>query len=316
MHSVLVAGDIHPAGVALLKATPGLSVDWVRTMDLDALGPGLPAAEAVLWRTQPLGPETLDKAPRLRLVSRYGVGLDAIDLPALAARGIALATVGDVNSRSVAEHTILMMLAAARRLVRHDAALRGGNWDLRDRLETDDLFGRRLLVIGFGRIGRLVAGLAQAIGLEVAVHDPFCPPEAVTAAGYRAEPHLDAALGRAEVLTVHVPATGAGPLIGAAELARLPAGALVINTARGGLIDETALARAIAAGHLGGAGFDVFTEEPPGPDSALLGDDRIVLSPHNAGLTEGCARRMSLQAARNIVDFFAGTPDPRMLVAL
>jgi D-3-phosphoglycerate dehydrogenase / 2-oxoglutarate reductase len=314
MPNVLVAGQIHRTGVDLLRSTAGLTVDYVEGVSVEAYRPFVPHADAILIRTQPLPAEVIAQAPLLQVVSRHGVGYDAVDVAALNSRRIPLAVVGDVNSRSVAEHTMMLLLASARRLIRYDRSVRTGEWRYRDSLEAVELDGKRLLIVGFGRIGRRVARMAAAFGLICAAHDPFQDGEAIRAAGVEPVTDLLAGLAEADFVTVHIPKSGAVALIGASELSRMKPGAIIVNTARGGLVDEAALVAAIRAGRIGGAALDVFAEEPPAPGLDLLGEDRLILTPHCAGLTEECAARMAVAAARNILDHFAGRLDPTLVV--
>ena len=159
---VLVAGKIHAAGIALLKQRPDVVVDLVEAVTTDAYLPHLANADAILIRTQPMTAVEIALAPKLQIVSRHGVGFDAVDVNALNARKIPLAVVGDVNSRAVAEHTLMLMLTAARRTVAHHVASTTGNWNERNRFDSTELDGKSLLVLGFGRIGRRVAELAKA----------------------------------------------------------------------------------------------------------------------------------------------------------
>jgi D-3-phosphoglycerate dehydrogenase / 2-oxoglutarate reductase len=258
--------------------------------------------------------EAIRKAAHLKIVSRHGVGCDSVDVEALNRRRIPLAVTGDVNSRTVAEHTMLLLLAAAKRLLRYDASVRTADWNYRNSLHAAELDGKRLLIVGFGRIGRHVARMAAPFGLHCLVHDPFQPDVTIRAAGCEPVADLHAGLAVADFVTVHIPKTEDGALLGSFELARMRPNTIVVNTARGGLIDEAALAAALRDGRIGGAGLDVFESEPPPPDHDLLADPRVVLTPHSAGLTQECAARMAVAAAQNILDFFAGRLDPSLVV--
>jgi D-3-phosphoglycerate dehydrogenase len=315
MPHVLVAGRIHEAGLDLLGRTEGFTVEVVDEVSTESYAPRVGGADAVLIRTQPMPANVIAKAGRLKIVSRHGVGYDAVDVEALNRRGIPLAVVGDVNTRSVAEHTLtlMLMLALAKRTLAYDAAVRDGDWGFRNSLEAIELNGRTLLVIGFGRIGRAVGALATAFGMRVLAYDPLLSASAIEAAGAEAAKRLDDALGEADVVTIHMPGNGR-TLLGAAELARLKPTALIINTARGGIVDEAALAAALAQGRLGGAALDVFACEPPAAGQPLSRSTRTVLTPHAAALTQEGAARMSFDAARNIIEFFAGRIDPKLVV--
>ncbi len=314
MPHVLVAGRIHPAGKALLSETPGITFDLVDDVSTASYAPLVGRADAILIRTQPMPATVIADAPRLQIVSRHGVGYDAVDLAALNARGIPLTIVGDVNSGAVAEHTVMLLLALAKRAVIYDAAVRHGGWNRRNAFEATELAGKTLLLFGFGRIGRQVAQFASALGMRVLVHDVAVAAADVQAAG--AIPVSDAASGlsNADYVSVHMPRTGDRPQIGAAEMALMKPSAFIVNTARGGIVDEDALADAIEAGRLAGAGLDVFVDEPPAAGNRLLASDKVIVSPHVAGLTAECTERMSVAAVRNIIDFFAGRLDPGLVV--
>lgn len=314
MPHVLVAGKIHEVGLNLLRSAPGVTLEVIDEVSTATYAPKLPLADALLIRTQPLPGSVVATAPRLKIVSRHGVGYDAVDVPALDARGIALAIVGDVNSRPVAEHAFALLLALAKRVTSFDAATRGEGWDTRNGFSASELWGKTLFVVGFGRIGRIVASMATAFGMEVLTYDPFLNGDAVSSQGATLVESIAEGLQKADVVSLHVPKAEGKPLIGAAELALMRPTAFIINTARGDLIDEDALADALDRGSLAGAGLDVFAQEPLARGSRLLGSERAILTPHSAALTQECAVRMSEAAAKNIIDFFAGTLDPRLVV--
>jgi D-3-phosphoglycerate dehydrogenase len=311
MPHLLIAGKLHPSGLDLLRSAP-MTFDYVEEISEASYQAHLPKADALVIRTQPLSAASIAKAPGLKIVSRHGVGYDAVDLPALNGRGIPLCIVGDVNSSGVAEHAMMLILAATHRLIAADRATRGGDWGWRNGLQTHEVAGKRLLILGFGRIGQKLAGLARAFGMEVAAHDPFLPPDRWPE-GTECEPDLALALPRADAVSLHLP-RGEGLVLDAAALAAMKPSAVVVNTARGGLLDEVALADALRAGRLGGAGIEVFDREPPDAEHPLYGIDRAVLTPHNAALTVECAERMALASVRNVLDFFAGKLDPALIV--
>ena len=316
MPHVLVAGRIHPAGVAVLRSAPGFTFDLVDEVSMASYAPRMPEADALLIRTQPLPASIIETAPRLRIVSRHGVGYDSVDAAALTARHIPLAVVGDVNSRAVAEHAFALMLALAKRVTAHDRATREGNWALRNAFSARELGGRTLLLVGYGRIGRMVGDMARAFGMRVIAYDPFQDAEAVRAKGAEPVADFNEGLAMADVVSLHVPKSGDRAVIGPEQLKLMRPDAFLVNTGRGGLVDEDALAEALHAGRLGGAGLDVFVAEPPTGHERLLRSERAILSPHIAGLTEECTIRMGEVAARNIVDFFDGRLDPNLVVNL
>lgn len=314
MPHVLVAGPIHQYGIERLRAAANITFDVVDAQSLDSHISLLARADALLLRAQPMPAPLIARASRLKIISRHGVGYDSVDVAALNERAIALAVVGDVNSRAVAEHTLMLLLATAKRVRIYDRAIREGNWQVRDSRQAVDLDAKVLLVIGFGRIGRLVAELATAFRMRVLVHDPLIDSSVILEAGATPASDLTAALAQADCVSLHVPRSNETAMIGATELALMKPTALLINTARGGLVDEDALDIALRSGRLGGAGLDVLDTEPPRHDHPLLTNERVLVTPHAASLTEECAMRMSLTAAQNILDFFAGQLDPSLVV--
>lgn len=312
--TVLVIGEIHRAGLDLLAAAPG-----VRLVEIEEtrarVEAAIAAAAAIVVRTLPIDAALIARAPRLALVARHGVGYDNVDVAALSARGIPLALVGDANSPTVAEHTLYLMLAAAKRGVVRDRAVRDGSWQSGAGGLGFDLAGRTVLVVGLGRIGTRVARLCRALGMTVLANDPYVPDETFAAVGATRVAALDEGLRRADVVTLHTPLSDeTRHLIGAAALAAMPAHAILVNTSRGGVVDEAALAAALAAGAIAGAGLDVYAAEPPASGNPLFARDEVVLTPHFAGFTGECWERMSLRCAENVLAAFAGRLDPAVVV--
>jgi D-3-phosphoglycerate dehydrogenase / 2-oxoglutarate reductase len=312
MPHLLIAGKLHPSGLALLRHAANVTFDYVEDISEASYQALLPKADGMVIRTQPMSAASIAKAPGLRIVSRHGVGYDAVDVDTLNARGIPLCIVGDVNSAGVAEHAMMLILAASHGLIAADRATRTGDWGWRNGLQTHEVAGKRLLIVGFGRIGRHLAGMAKAFGMAVHAYDPFIAegdwPDLATRAG-----DLVQALASADAVSLHLPRADHA-ILGPAELAVMKPTAVVVNTARGGLVDEVALAEALHAGRLGGVGIEVFSAEPPTADHPLFSSDRAVLTPHNAALTVECAERMAIASVQNVLDFFAGELDPALVV--
>jgi D-3-phosphoglycerate dehydrogenase len=243
--------------------------------------------------------EVLAGAPSLRVVVRAGTGLDNVDQEAARARGVKVSNTPAANAVSVAELVFGLLIALERRIVGTSLALREGRWD-KSVAGARELAGRRLSLVGFGRIGREVARRALAFDMHVAAHDPLLPewPEDFA---HVPRVTLDQALERADVLSLHLPLTpGSRGLIGASQLARMPRGAVLVNAARGGLVDETALEAALAAGHLRGAALDVFASEPPGRLTLLERAD-VIATPHLGASTAEAQRRAGLEAAAIVI---------------
>lgn len=315
MPHVLLTGAIHRAGMALLEARADITLESIDNPTEADFAARLPRADALIVRTAVVPPAALEGAGRLRVVSRHGVGYDNVPVDALSRKGIPLALVGNVNAVTVAEHTLFMILALAKQCIPYDRAVREGRWGIRDSFAATELAGKTVLILGFGRIGREVARRAAAFDLEVLAYDPYV--DAGTMGSLGATPVADwrAVLGEADFVTLHLPRTpetvGA---IGAAELAAMRPTAYLVNAARGGLVDEAALAEALAAGRIAGAGLDTFDSEPPVSGHPLLGLENVILSPHTAGLTEECAARMGTAAAQNALDGIDGRLNPELVV--
>lgn len=313
MPHILIAGKLHPSGLALLEASQGVTFTHVEEISEASYQAHLDKADGMVIRTQPMTAASVDKASRLKIVSRHGVGYDAVDVAALNARGIPLCIVGDVNSVSVAEHAMMQILACAKQLIRSDRAVRQGPWGWRNKLEQGEVSGKTLLIIGYGRIGRHLATMAAAFGMKIIAHDPYLaakgwPEGQVACAG-----DLGAALAVADFVSVHIPKADR-PIIGAVEIAAMKRGAIIVNTARGGVVEEAALADALRSGQIAAAALDVFDDEPPAPDHPLLALDQVILTPHTAGLTAEAAERMAVSSVQNVLDFFAGQLDPALIV--
>jgi D-3-phosphoglycerate dehydrogenase len=315
MPKVLIIQPFHQEGMKLFEARADVVCEVVDGA-LEALAEQIADADGVTIRTSPLPGAVIERAARLKVVSRHGVGYDNVDVEALTRRGIPLAVAADANATAVAEHTLYFMLALAKQGLRYDRATRAGQWAVRNSLEAVDLMGRRVLVMGFGRIGREVAKRCAAFGMAVTVYDPYVQANVIEAAGdYRSVPDFQAALAETDVLTVHMPlGADSRGLIGSAELAALPDTAFVINAARGGIVDEAALFDALTSGKIAGAALDVFDQEPPPDDHPLFALDNVILTPHSAGLSKEAAIRMAISTARNVLAGIDGKLDPSMVV--
>jgi D-3-phosphoglycerate dehydrogenase len=314
MPHVLVAGRIHDAGLALLRSAAGVTLEVVPEVTTESYAPLIDRADAVLIRTQPMPASVIERASRLQIVSRHGVGFDAIDVAALNRRNIPLAVIDDVNSTAVAEHAMTLILTVAKRTLAYDRRTKVGDWEFRNSLAAIELAEKSLLLVGFGRIGRRVAKLAAAFGMEVQAFDPFIPEAELRNYGVIPVRELHSGLKSADVISIHAPLAGSGPLIGPRELAAMKPTAILINTSRGGLVEEHSLAKALNEGRLLGAGLDVFADEPARPSNPLFASERVVVSPHAAALTREGSARMSASAARNILDFFVGKLNPALVV--
>lgn len=267
--------------------------------------------DAAILGVAPFTPAIVEKADRLKIVARHGVGYDAVNVPALTKAGIPLAVVGIANSITVAEHSLFFMMACAKRAREYDREVRKGNWNIRFELPAYDLAGKNVLVLGFGRIGRRLVPMLNAMGMRVFVHDPYVIQDAIVTAG--AEPVADwrASLGEMDFVSVNCPkneeTTG---MVGKREMEAMKPTAFVVNTARGGIIDEADLYDCLKRKVIAGAGIDPFVVEPATPDNPLFELDNIIVSPHSAGVTKESMFRMGAASAQNVVDCFDGKLNP------
>lgn len=303
--NVLLHYDAGPALKDRLGALPGLDVRFVAEGDDAALMAALPETE-VLWHVlQPCTAAVIAAAPRLKLIQKIGVGVNTIDLEAAKARGIAVCNLPGANARAVAEMALLLMLACLRRLPHFDAGLRAGRWGaapaVQDRL--GELGGKTVGLVGFGAVPQVLAPVLAALGCRV-IYTATAPKNVPFE--YR---DLNALLAEADVVSLHVPQTAAtAGMIDAAALGRMKPGAVLVNTARGGLVDEPALVEALQSGQLGAAGLDVFAQEPTPAGNPLFALQNVVVAPHVAWVTGGTFERSFATAAENVRLLAAGEP--------
>jgi D-3-phosphoglycerate dehydrogenase len=306
---VMTAPELTPQAVRLLEEagctihymSPYPGADQVAQLVKDV------QADAILCRQGRVSAAVMDASPRLCIVARHGVGMDEVDIAAADARGLLLTRAPGSNTQAVAEHAFALILSLVKQIGPLSATIAAGGW--RGSTRVRDVAGRRLGLVGFGAIGQRVARLARAFEMGVAAYDPGAPAEAFASVTRRED--LPALLAESEILSLHCPLIPQTfHLIDDAALACLPAGALVINTARGGIIDERALLAAIDAGHIGGAGLDVVEDEPPAADSPLRRHLQVIVTPHVAGVTDGALVNMGVMAAECIVARLTGREVP------
>ena len=255
------------------------------------------------------GETELEASGDMKVVTRIGVGFDAVDVPALSKRKVPLMVAGTANSPSVAEHAVFMMLTLAKRAYEMDSIVKDNKWAARLGALPYDLFGKTVLIIGFGRIGTRTAKRCLAMEMNVLIYDPYKPAAEIKAAGCEPVASLEAGLPRADFVSIHCPKTpDTVGMFDAARIKLMKPTAYLVNTARGGIVDEKALHEALVSKKLAGAGLDVFEQEPPPAGHPLLGLPNIITAPHVAGVTREAVDRMSEQTARNILSALDGAP--------
>ena len=300
---ILALDGIHADGLNLFRDA-GWEVETSEPIqDAALLAEKLADVDAVLVRSATqVGADALAKASRLKVIGRAGAGVDTIDVDAATARGIAVMNAPDGNTLAAAEHAIALLFALARHIPRADAGMKAGEWP-KAGLTGFELEGKRLGVIGLGRIGSTVARKAAGIGMDVAAFDPFLPAAAAGRLSL-AMKSLDDLLAWADIITLHIPRTkDTTNLIGEAQMRRMKPGSYLINAARGGLVDEAALLRLLDEGHLAGAALDTFVTEPLPKDSPLRGNPKLILTPHLGASTSEAQQAVSTILARQIIDF-------------
>jgi D-3-phosphoglycerate dehydrogenase len=276
---VLVTEPLSDTGLDLLRQE--FAVDVRPELVADGLAEAIAPYHALICRSQTkVTGEVLERAQNLRVVGRAGIGLDNVDLDTATRRGITVVNAPQSNILSAAEHTIALILAQARNIPQADASIKGGRWE-RERFLGVELHGKTLGVVGLGRVGTMVAQRAQAFGMRLVAYDPYVSKERAKLLGVELMPNLEAVLVQADFVTIHLPRTAeTEALIGEREIALMKHGARIVNTSRGGIVDERALVNALRDGKLAGAALDVFAEEPVPKAHPLLVFDNVVATPH------------------------------------
>ncbi len=312
---VLFTDSMGKAGIEILKARGDVEAIpfnyFMKGVEYQTLLKEHAPVHAVILGATPFAEADYQASGGVVVVARTGVGYDAIDIPAMTGHNVPVMIAGTANSPSVAEQAMTFMLTLARKGPQLTSLVAEGRWA--DRLKPAyvavDMFEKTVLIIGFGRIGTRTAKRCLAMEMTVLVYDPYVKAEAITAAGCEAVSDLDAALARADFVTIHCPKTPETiGLINAARMKKMKRTAYLVSTARGGIIDEAALYTALTDGTLPAAALDVFDKEPPDPANPLFKLPNIILSPHIAGVTAEAMERMAVEAAKNVLSVFDGQP--------
>src|ERR1700751_3153553 len=310
---IFVTQTLSPKARSLLTARDDIELvefpNLISSPDFVAMLQQHAPVHGVALGATPFGEAELEASKDMKVVTRIGVGYDAVDVPALSRRKVPLMVAGTANSPSVAEQALFMMLMLAKRATEMHEMVKNGTWPSRLSQLPFDLYGKTLLIVGFGRIGTRTAKRCLAMEMRVLVYDPYKPPAEITAAGCEAVPDLDAALPRADFVTIHCPKSPETVgLFNATRFKLIKPTPYLINTARGGIVDEKALHEALVSKKIAGAGLDVFEQEPPPVGQPLHGLPNVIMAPHVAGVTVEAVDSMSEQTARNILSALDGAP--------
>lgn len=267
----------------------------------------LKEADGAIIRIGSITGEMIEQCPNLKVIGRSGVGYDDIDVTSATKHGIPVTITPGGNARAVAEHTFALILAAAKNLVAMDIATREGDFYIRNSRNNVELYGKKLYLVGFGFIGKLVASYASAFGMSILVYDPYISAETVEEFGYEYVTSLLDGVPQADIISLHIPLTEKTKgLFGTEMLALMKKNSIIINCARGGIVDESALKQALDADHLYSAGIDVFSEEPPPAELPILQAKNLTVSPHNASLTEEAVISVHQMCAESVISVLEG----------
>jgi D-3-phosphoglycerate dehydrogenase / 2-oxoglutarate reductase len=296
--------SLDPAMKALARVDPEMRMS--KSTGADDILAVARDADAILVTYAKLPADLLAQLTRCKAIGRFGLGVDNIDVPAAAARGIVVTYVPDYCMQEVSDHAMALLLALARKVPFSNKLVQAGRWEMPAVAPLRRLEGQVLGLIGFGNIPRAVAPKAKAFGLKVVAYDPYASKEVFTAAGVESV-SFDDLLARSDFISVHAPLMPATRgLVNAAAFARMKKGALIVNTARGPLIDEPALIAALDSGRLGGAALDVVTTEPLAKDSPLLGRDNVILTPHMAFYSVEALEELQTKCASDVARVLSG----------
>jgi D-3-phosphoglycerate dehydrogenase len=300
---VLVTDRLAAEGLSILEESTALEV-----VNAPGLAPGdlleaIRDAHGLVIRSgTKVTAEVIDAARELRIIGRAGIGVDNVDVAAATERGIVVVNTPEGNNITTGEHALALLVSLARHIPQATASMKSGQWE-KGRFQGLELYHRTLGVLGLGNIGRVVASRAQGLGMQVLAYDPFIPAEVAQKLDIELA-SLDEVFRRADAITVHVPRTkDTTGLLDAAAFAKMKPGVLIVNAARGGIVDEAALFEALESGHVGGAALDVFSVEPPPPDHPLIGHERVICTPHLGASTGQAQLNVAVAVAEQVRDY-------------
>ena len=318
MYKIAIIESIHKDGLDLLKKNSNYDFEVIEDTSEKNLIKRLPDFDACTLRVSKLNEKILSKCRNLKVISRHGVGYDNVDLNYIKKNNITLLITATANAVAVAEHVIYMMLSISKSINQYDQEVRNGNFKKNaSSITTFELFNKEILIVGFGRIGQNLIKRCKGFEMKVKVFDPFVDNDTIERFGGQKIENLDDGLKICDYLSLHVPLTEKTKnLINYSKLKIMKREAIIINTARGGIINENDLDKALKENIIFGAGLDVFEKEPIDKTNPLLSNKKILLSPHSATFTNECKSRMSLETTKNIIDFFENKIDKSMIIKL
>lgn len=304
--NILIIQPIHEEGIKLLDNNPNYNYEVIENIKLEDIKNKIQNCDGLSIRTAKLPGEIIDLGKKLKVISRHGVGYDNVDLAAIKKNKITLTITATANAVAVAEHVMFMLLNICKRKSMYDDAVKNGKFNDRNKLpKTIELWGKNILIAGFGRIGQALIKRCLGFEMNVFVYDPFINEEKIKSLGGIKVDNLENSLSKIDMISLHLPLTNETKnLIDINLIKKMKKNCIIINAARGGIINEIDLDRALNENLIFGAGLDVFDIEPPKEDNPLLKNDKVFLSPHTAAFTEECMKRMGKETIQNIIDFF------------
>ena len=316
MKKIAVIEQIHKDGLELLEKNSKYEYELITDVSEENLIKKLPKFDGCTLRVSKLDENILKHCPNLKVISRHGVGYDNIDLPFIKKNNISLLITATANAVAVAEHVIYMMLSISKSINKYDNEVRLGNFKKNaSKIETLELFKKEMLIVGFGRIGKKLIKRCLGFDMKVNIFDPFVTTEVIKSFGGNKIENLEKGLENCDYLSLHIPLTEkTRNMINYKKIKSMKKNAVIINTSRGGIINETDLDNALKNNIIFGAGLDVFEKEPIDKNNPLINNKKVLLSPHSATFTNECKSRMAIETIKNIIDFFENTLDKSMIV--
>ncbi len=315
---ILVIQKVHDKGMGLIKNHPSFEVDVTDDTSEENLKTKIQNCDGVSIRVAKLSAEVMNVAKNLKIISRHGVGYDNIDLKYVKKKDIKIAITANANAVTVAEHVMFNLLNISKRKDLFDKNVREGNFKDRNTLpKTIELWKKDFLIVGFGRIGQALIKRCLGFEMNVYVFDPYISKEKIETMGGKKVENFQETIKSMDVISLHVPLTEKTKnLINYELLKTMKKNCIIINAARGGIINEVDLDKALNENLIFGAGIDVFEKEPPENNNPLLKNEKVFLSPHAASFTEECMKRMGMETIQNIIDFFDNKLDKSKIVKL
>ena len=318
MPKVAILEHIHPSGINLLKKNSAFDFEIIENISKENLINKLPNFDAISLKVIKLDSDIINKCKNLKIISRHGVGYDNVDLNSLKSNNITLAITTTANAISVAEHVMFMILNISKGIDMYDSAVRKGQFLRKDKYsKTFELWNKNFLIAGFGRVGKILIKRCLGFEMKVYVYDPFVDEKTIESLGGIKVSDFNGSLKNMDYISIHMPLTDKTKnLINSSNLKTMKKNSIIVNTSRGGIINEKDLDEALNKEFIFGAGLDVFEKEPPDTNNPLLTNKKVLLSPHSSTFTEECSERMGKETIQNIIDFFDGKLDQSMVVQL